>query len=481
MNNKCQVFTPYDVVIGMLDKSSYKDNLYGKKVLENSCGEGNILCVIVERYIQDGLRRGVSVEKIKLGLQSDIYGIEIDEGPYTKCLYNLNETAKRYGIENVAWNLLNVDFLIEGIDLKFDYVIGNPPYISYKDLTVKTREYLKIHFKSCSIGKFDYCYAFLEASINVLKDNGVLIYLVPNSIFKNVFGKNLREILLPYLVRVYDYRTMKLFDVLTSSAIIICNKDSKEEDIEYLDISLNRSHKVKKNDLRLKSKWEFSSNYSGDIENRRIFGDYFNSSITLATLLNSAFVMKNIKTIENDHKYITIDGIKLEKEIIKKAVSPRSLNYNKNEYIIFPYFYFENKLGRYNSEEFETKFPEVKNYLYTFIKDLEKRASDKSVNWFEYGRTQALAHLNQEKLLLSTVVTNCVKVYKVPQDTIPYSGIYITSKGSFSLNAAKRILESEDFYNYVQNIGINANGSSLRITARDVNNYLLPEGWENNG
>ena len=47
MNKKCQVFTPNDYVKELLDSVGYIDNLYGKKILENSCGDGNILVEVV--------------------------------------------------------------------------------------------------------------------------------------------------------------------------------------------------------------------------------------------------------------------------------------------------------------------------------------------------------------------------------------------------------------------------------------------------
>ena len=50
---KYQVFTPPDYVEKLLDAIGYKDNLMGKLILENSCGDGNILVAIVQRYIDD--------------------------------------------------------------------------------------------------------------------------------------------------------------------------------------------------------------------------------------------------------------------------------------------------------------------------------------------------------------------------------------------------------------------------------------------
>ena len=39
INIACQVFTPRSIVIEILNQVGYIEKLYGKKVLENSCGE----------------------------------------------------------------------------------------------------------------------------------------------------------------------------------------------------------------------------------------------------------------------------------------------------------------------------------------------------------------------------------------------------------------------------------------------------------
>ena len=65
MNKKCQVFTPENYVIELLDSVGYTHNLYGKKILENSCGDGNILVAVVQRYIDDCKENGLSRTRIK--------------------------------------------------------------------------------------------------------------------------------------------------------------------------------------------------------------------------------------------------------------------------------------------------------------------------------------------------------------------------------------------------------------------------------
>ncbi len=62
-NKNCKVPTPKEYVEIMLNQVGYIENLYGRKVIENSCGEGNILIEIVRRYIKDCKKQGIHVKK----------------------------------------------------------------------------------------------------------------------------------------------------------------------------------------------------------------------------------------------------------------------------------------------------------------------------------------------------------------------------------------------------------------------------------
>ena len=201
---KCQIFTPKKNVIQLLDWVGYKRNLYGKKIIENSCGDGQILIEIIHRYIKDCIKNNMNPEQIKKGLEEDIYGAEIDPIHYEKCINNLNDVAQTYNITNVKWNIIQKDILQETLNTKFDYVVGNPPYIKYRLLDKETRKFVRENFEVCTIGKFDYCYAFIEQGIKSLKENGKMAYLIPNSIFKNVFAQQLREYIKINLTDIYD-------------------------------------------------------------------------------------------------------------------------------------------------------------------------------------------------------------------------------------------------------------------------------------
>ena len=111
------------------------------------------------------------------------------------------------------------------------------------------------------------------------------------------------------------------------------------------------------------------------------------------------------------------------------------------------------------------------DYLSKYKPILDKRASDAGAQWFEYGRRQGLNTVEKKKLILSTVITNRVHVYEIDCSTVVYAGITITCEDDKSLAKAREILESPDFFKYVNKIGTNVSGSSIRITAKDVNSF----------
>jgi len=469
MNKKCQVFTPENYVRELLDSVGYTENLYNKKILENSCGDGNILVAIVQRYIDDCISNGLSAQQIITGLEQDIYGVEIDPEQYEKCILNLNSVLQEKNIENVNWKIFNCDYLRWDDDTKFQFVVGNPPYITYSELKEEERKYVKENYATCVKGKFDYCYAFIEKSVISLAQDGKMAYLIPSSIFKTVFGLNLRNCIKPYITVIKDYTQEKVFDnALIKSAIMVLDKQREENVLLYRDMTLDKELNLPVD--RLIGKWFFTDNLTTGM---RRFGDYFEVSQVVATLFNEAYVLKENEYVENEQGFLC-NGHNIEKDVVCETATPRTLRYGKKEKIIFPYRYDDGKLIRLEVADFERLYSGAAAYLNDFREKLDNRKSDANAKWFEYGRTQALLGINKEKLLMSREITEDVSVYKVSAECIPYAGMYIVKREDnreFTLDDAMRILQHRDFKQYVLDVGTHISGRSLRITSKDVENY----------
>lgn len=468
VNKKCQVPTPIEIVRKMLNQVGYKKDLYGKKVLENSCGEGGFLVEIVCRYIKDCQRQHKSNEEICIGLQRDIRGFEKDRRLHKLCIQNLTQTARALGLNHVHWNIKRADALHQKKKQQYQFVIGNPPYLAYPDLDIATRKYLRENFKSCVKGKPDYYYAFIEASLEALAPDGKLAYLVPGNFMKNLHADILRQRLLPSLYKILDYSHQRLFDdYLTSSAILLCDRGRRTNAVHYEDKHYRRALLMPKAAMR--SKWVFEE--PGEhVREQVYFEEYFHSSAPVATQLNRAFVLKKWQALQPG--FVQCGPYAIEDAVVRNAAGPKAMQRGRLEKIIFPYAYDgQGALLHYREAEFAENFPGAYAYLIQFREALEARKKDKRAAWFEYGRSQLLTHLMQEKLSLSTFVTERPRVYLLPDETVTYAGICVTARPGYTVSQAQAVLETDAFMDYVKNVGVCTNGISYRISPRDINAF----------
>lgn len=469
VKQKCQVPTPHEIVVQMLDQIEYSQNLYGKRVLENSCGTGNFLIEIIERYIKDCFAHNYSIEQIKFGLSRDIHAFEKDRRIHKQCINNINAVAQKYGIEGIHWNVKRKNALHAAKAHRYQFVVGNPPYLAYPELDQSTREYIRKHFSSCSKGKPDYYFAFIESALNSLAPDGKFAYLVPGNFMKNLYSERLRQLILPSLYKIVNYSHHRIFpDVLTSSVILYCDQAKQSENVHYEDKFYKQSCVIDKNQMT--GKWTFNRELPNNLVK---FSNYFHASAPVATQLNHAFVISRWNREDNSN--IFIGKRKIEKALLRRAAGPKALQQDINEYIIFPYSYNDNgELVRYSLKQFRTIFPRGYRYLLGYRNELLSRKADSRAMWFEYGRSQLLSHLNQPKLILSSFITNQPRVYTVSAETVPYAGICVVARDGNDITRAQSILNSPEFMEYVRQVGICTNGLSYRISPTDINEFQFP-------
>ena len=467
MASNCQVPTPPQYVIELLDSIGYTQDLYDKSVLENSCGEGNILVEVVKRYIISSIEEGYSKKDIVLGLEKNIIGYDVDSTCVKKCIDNLDNIAREYRLGTIHWNIFEKDYL-KCEASSYDFIIGNPPYITYHDLTEEQRKFIREHYSTCKKGRFDYCYAFIEAGLRDLSANGKLAYLIPYSVIRNKYADKVRVLMKEYLKNIIDYKGIQIFpNTVTSSIAILCDKEKKD--------SINYYNKIEKKQ-RVMSKDSFGGKWIFEEETKgsRRFGDFFKVSNSIATLCNEVFIFE---VTDEDDTFLYFKNEKVEKKIAFDAVSTKSeKKYQKNkrrDKIIFPYKKIDGNILSYDEEEFRKLFPECYSYLTRHKDRLMERKSSKGVQWFEYGRVQAINSIFTNKLIMPVVITNNVYVYEVGTESVPYAGVYIRTreKSRMGLDEAKKILLSNPFYKYIKKCGTPTTSSSYRISVKDIEDY----------
>lgn len=298
-----------------------------------------------------------------------------------------------------------------------------------------------------------------------------MAYIIPYSIYKNVYASNLRKYIKPYLAKIFDYTYQNKFPQITTSSTIILLEKKDSTQFSYIDVVTGKQIKINKSDLG--EKWKFTET---EIANGRYrFGDYFQVNNTIATLCNKAFVLE--KFIVNEKYYVLPNDDKIEVEIVKPAVSKKRRKNSHKIAIIFPYYYEDGRLQHYSESEFKEKFPCATHHLLRYKEELRKRTADKSTLWFEYGRSQAITKMCDEKLTMPSIISTKINATLEAKDVIPCAGFFVTRNSEYTLQYAKRILESQRFYDYLKQIGIFTTGKSRRLTVKDIEEYTF-EDWE---
>ncbi|MBM4458103.1 MAG: hypothetical protein FJ011_10120 [Chloroflexi bacterium] len=147
-----QFLTPAPVARRLVHDLSFTQD---DRVLEPSMGDGSFVLPIIEKFI--GLYTGSIEQRLERVLTRNVYGVEIDENLYRRCLANIKA---RWGCFPARHNLILGDFFrqhfltaetsavmgapgIHGI-VPFTHIIGNPPFGGTFDRSIEDdldREY----------------------------------------------------------------------------------------------------------------------------------------------------------------------------------------------------------------------------------------------------------------------------------------------------------------------------------------------------
>lgn len=143
------------------------------------------------------------------GMCQFLYGIRrnkvhIFNSASRKVGVEINKEMLNYLYENTlvkCIEIINYDYLLWNTDERFDIIIGNPPYgiPSLSDhykirIDNKTKKLYKKIYKTW-YGKYNVYGAFIEKSVNILRENGQLIFIVPSTFMVLNEFKKLRRFL----------------------------------------------------------------------------------------------------------------------------------------------------------------------------------------------------------------------------------------------------------------------------------------------
>lgn len=245
--------------------------LFGKKILEPSCGQGIFLLkLLTDIYLK------IPDEKlIKTFISENIYFVDIDESMLfeteanIKALYYfLFETEYCGTFNSILWDytdkVLKKELFNNNNETPFsqhygtfDYIIGNPPYVTlYGRRDKKLNEQQRIKYlynydqfpNNVKNGKINLVMLFIEHSLDLLKDNGSLGFIVDVSFFETAYQYTRKYILQNAKINEIQIN-IKEFDVGSGQIIIKLTKSNNINDntVKIIDSKLDKTFYIQQN------------------------------------------------------------------------------------------------------------------------------------------------------------------------------------------------------------------------------------------
>ena len=236
-------YTPKIVVEYIMEKTLKKHDIVKNpcpKVLDISCGCGNFL---LEAYdiIYDLIANNIYELKEKYGevywktdnihnhiISNCIYGADIDKDAIEILIKSLQKKDKNAVIEKL--NLYCCDSLKKEWEEKFDYIVGNPPYVGHKKLDNNYKEFLMKEYNQVYKDKSDLYYCFYKKIIELLNENGISSIITPRYFLESPSGKSLRNYIKHNICieEIVDFLGCSIFkNIGICSCIVTLNKALK--------------------------------------------------------------------------------------------------------------------------------------------------------------------------------------------------------------------------------------------------------------
>ena len=203
-----EYYTPQPIAKHLIDISGFipQSLLGGQQLVDPACGGGVILTEVVRRFIEYATSYNVPPDVALSTLSHNLYGYDIQPFAivltrtlltYTCLPLIRNNPGINY--QQLFTNVKLLDPLAESEEFwkretRFQYVIGNPPYFSAK------REFLDFasDYDEVLSGHPNLYQLFLWWSVKSVSANGVVSFLLPQSILIGPYFKKLRQQLLLY-------------------------------------------------------------------------------------------------------------------------------------------------------------------------------------------------------------------------------------------------------------------------------------------
>jgi len=245
-----EFYTPTHIVNYILNGVGYtvEGDIDSKKLIDISCGTGSFIIQAIKILIKHLLSKfkiqnisDLSAEKAKKIINiiiNSVYGIDINPIACILCQINIYltifellkvviEADENY--ELPLFNIEDVNALELSFSYRFDYIVGNPPYLFIRDIPRFQKKLIKKSDFKTNKGQYDYFQIFIEIGVRILNNKGILGYIVPDSLLVLSNRHLIRKFIYDNTkIREIYYMGPQFEDPIVSNIIIILQKEFDE-------------------------------------------------------------------------------------------------------------------------------------------------------------------------------------------------------------------------------------------------------------
>jgi len=238
-----------------------------------------------------------------------------------------SETTEKIAYWNPYDQNASADFFdpewIFGITEGFDVVIGNPPYVLGREtFGDKMKKYLSENYEAYG-GKYDLYIYFTERGILLLKTDGLLAYILPNTLLVNVNAQNMRRIVLENTsIKIIRTFNSKVFTTQVESIVIIVKKGNDNESDQVL-IKGEKDFRIPQSFFAENADFRFNLNI--DPPTVDLIKNINNLSVPLGSISDICIGIQLGGSSGSDSKESFISSIKKD-ETYKKMLDGKDIN-----------------------------------------------------------------------------------------------------------------------------------------------------------
>ena len=245
-----EIYTPKSIVCYILDMIGYnsKNKIENKKIIDVSCGSGSFIIEIIKRFLLRYCEKYNVNDIIELNndllkrlirkIRENIHGIDINPIACILCQLNIhfllfNAYNKIIEKENnfsfPIFSIYNKNSLTISTKYKYNYVVGNPPYLFVRDIPDNQKLIIESQNFKTKIGQYDYYQIFIELGIKFLREKGFMGYIVPDSLLVLSNRANIRNYIKNNTkIKKINYIGPKFDSSVVSNIIIILQKEKNK-------------------------------------------------------------------------------------------------------------------------------------------------------------------------------------------------------------------------------------------------------------